>query len=340
MIAFASSLDQVGPFTRDVADAALLLGAIAGHDPCDSTSLGLPEPVALAAAHRPARRAPRRARGAYGRGHRARRARRVRARRWTARASSAPTVEPCRLPHAPHGDRRLLPDRPRRGVARTSPATTASATGCGSRTRATCCTCTRDARPRASAPRSSAASCSAPTRCPRATTTPTTAGAEGAHADRAGLHGRLRAVRRHRHADEPRRRLRARREDRRPARHVPQRLLHGARCRSPGIPAISIPCGLSEGLPVGFQLAGPAFSENAPARRGPRARAGDRVRRRRSRASAGQHERRLGARHRAGDPRPARHAHEDVLRLRAVASASRPTRAPARSASGCPARCR
>jgi aspartyl-tRNA(Asn)/glutamyl-tRNA(Gln) amidotransferase subunit A len=30
-----------------------------------------------------------------------------------------------------------------------------------------------------------------------------------------------------------------------------------------GIPAISIPCGLSERLPVGFQLAGPAFSENA-----------------------------------------------------------------------------
>jgi aspartyl-tRNA(Asn)/glutamyl-tRNA(Gln) amidotransferase subunit A len=29
-----------------------------------------------------------------------------------------------------------------------------------------------------------------------------------------------------------------------------------------GIPAISIPCGLSEGLPVGFQLAGPAFSES------------------------------------------------------------------------------
>jgi aspartyl-tRNA(Asn)/glutamyl-tRNA(Gln) amidotransferase subunit A len=28
-----------------------------------------------------------------------------------------------------------------------------------------------------------------------------------------------------------------------------------------GIPAVSIPCGLSDGLPVGFQLAGPAFSE-------------------------------------------------------------------------------
>jgi aspartyl-tRNA(Asn)/glutamyl-tRNA(Gln) amidotransferase subunit A len=45
MIAFASSLDQAGPFTRDVTDAALLLGAMAGADPCDSTSLGLPEPV-------------------------------------------------------------------------------------------------------------------------------------------------------------------------------------------------------------------------------------------------------------------------------------------------------
>jgi aspartyl-tRNA(Asn)/glutamyl-tRNA(Gln) amidotransferase subunit A len=45
MIAFASSLDQAGPFTRDVGDAALLLDAMAGADPCDSTSLGLPEPV-------------------------------------------------------------------------------------------------------------------------------------------------------------------------------------------------------------------------------------------------------------------------------------------------------
>ena len=42
MIAFASSLDQCGPFTRDVTDAALLLGAMAGKDPCDSTSVGLP----------------------------------------------------------------------------------------------------------------------------------------------------------------------------------------------------------------------------------------------------------------------------------------------------------
>jgi aspartyl-tRNA(Asn)/glutamyl-tRNA(Gln) amidotransferase subunit A len=39
LIAFASSLDQVGPFARDVRDAATLLEAIAGHDPLDSTSI-------------------------------------------------------------------------------------------------------------------------------------------------------------------------------------------------------------------------------------------------------------------------------------------------------------
>ncbi len=44
LIAFASSLDHVGTFTRDVRDAATLLGAIAGHDPKDATSL--PDPPA------------------------------------------------------------------------------------------------------------------------------------------------------------------------------------------------------------------------------------------------------------------------------------------------------
>jgi aspartyl-tRNA(Asn)/glutamyl-tRNA(Gln) amidotransferase subunit A len=39
LIAFASSLDQIGPFANNVSDAALLLEAVAGHDPCDSTSL-------------------------------------------------------------------------------------------------------------------------------------------------------------------------------------------------------------------------------------------------------------------------------------------------------------
>jgi aspartyl-tRNA(Asn)/glutamyl-tRNA(Gln) amidotransferase subunit A len=47
MIAFASSLDQAGPLTRDVTDAALLLAQMVGRDECDSTSLELPEPIAL-----------------------------------------------------------------------------------------------------------------------------------------------------------------------------------------------------------------------------------------------------------------------------------------------------
>jgi len=44
LVAFASSLDQIGPFAKDVEDAALVLQAIAGHDPMDSTSAPVPVP--------------------------------------------------------------------------------------------------------------------------------------------------------------------------------------------------------------------------------------------------------------------------------------------------------
>jgi aspartyl-tRNA(Asn)/glutamyl-tRNA(Gln) amidotransferase subunit A len=44
LIAFASSLDQIGPLTASVDDAALLLEVIAGHDPLDSTSIAEPAP--------------------------------------------------------------------------------------------------------------------------------------------------------------------------------------------------------------------------------------------------------------------------------------------------------
>jgi len=55
IIAFASSLDQAGPMARDVRDAALLLAAMAGHDPKDSTSAPRPVPDFAAALDRPVR---------------------------------------------------------------------------------------------------------------------------------------------------------------------------------------------------------------------------------------------------------------------------------------------
>jgi aspartyl-tRNA(Asn)/glutamyl-tRNA(Gln) amidotransferase subunit A len=52
MIAFASSLDQAGPLTRDVTDAALLFGQMVGRDDRDSTSIGFPHDVTPPSAQR------------------------------------------------------------------------------------------------------------------------------------------------------------------------------------------------------------------------------------------------------------------------------------------------
>jgi aspartyl-tRNA(Asn)/glutamyl-tRNA(Gln) amidotransferase subunit A len=55
IVAFASSLDQAGPFGRTVRDAAILLGSMAGHDPKDTTSVDCPVPDYEAAIGRPVR---------------------------------------------------------------------------------------------------------------------------------------------------------------------------------------------------------------------------------------------------------------------------------------------
>ncbi|MDY7011461.1 MAG: Asp-tRNA(Asn)/Glu-tRNA(Gln) amidotransferase subunit GatA [Planctomycetota bacterium] len=53
LVAFGSSLDQIGPLSRDVADAAMMLEAIAGYDPHDSTSVDRPVPDYLASLEKP-----------------------------------------------------------------------------------------------------------------------------------------------------------------------------------------------------------------------------------------------------------------------------------------------
>src|SRR4029077_16317686 len=53
IVAFASSLDQAGPFARTVRDAAILLGSMAGHDPKDTTSVDRPVPDYEAAVGKP-----------------------------------------------------------------------------------------------------------------------------------------------------------------------------------------------------------------------------------------------------------------------------------------------
>ena len=68
LIAFASSLDQIGPFATSVHDAALLLDVIAGHDPADSTSIAaITVPVLVGGRPRRRRHAHRHRRGAHRR---------------------------------------------------------------------------------------------------------------------------------------------------------------------------------------------------------------------------------------------------------------------------------
>jgi aspartyl-tRNA(Asn)/glutamyl-tRNA(Gln) amidotransferase subunit A len=103
MIAFASSLDQAGPLTRDVTDAAMLLRHMVGRDHRDSTSLEFPEDIALPRAEnlRGIRiGVPDELTGGEG-GVESGVRERFEATLALAQELGA-SVEPCRLPHAPH----------------------------------------------------------------------------------------------------------------------------------------------------------------------------------------------------------------------------------------------
>jgi aspartyl-tRNA(Asn)/glutamyl-tRNA(Gln) amidotransferase subunit A len=101
MIAFASSLDQAGPFTRDVTDCALLFRHMVGKDVCDSTSLDYPEEVALPSASDLKGIRIGVPEELSGDGIEPGVLESFRATLTLAESLGA-SVEPCRLPHAPH----------------------------------------------------------------------------------------------------------------------------------------------------------------------------------------------------------------------------------------------
>jgi aspartyl-tRNA(Asn)/glutamyl-tRNA(Gln) amidotransferase subunit A len=261
MIAFASSLDQAGPFTRDVTDAALLLGAMAGKDPCDSTSVGLPAPVVL-----PSRSDLRGVRLGVpeeltGEGIEPGVLASFQETLELARELGA-TVEPCRLPHAPHALSAyylIAPAEASSNLARYD------GVRYGYRAEGA-----RDLLHMYTETRANGFGAEVKRRIML-----------GTYALSSGYYdayyGRAQKVRTRISED-----FKAawERFDFIATPTAPTVAFElGAKLEDPlamylndflavpmslaGIPGISIPCGLSEGLPVGFQLAGPAFSESA-----------------------------------------------------------------------------
>jgi aspartyl-tRNA(Asn)/glutamyl-tRNA(Gln) amidotransferase subunit A len=261
MIAFASSLDQAGPLTRDVTDAALLFGAMAGSDPCDSTSVGLPGGV-----QRPSRTDLRRIRLGVpeeltGEGIEPGVLASFNATLDIARELGA-TLEPCRLPHAPHALSAyylIAPAEASSNLARYDGVRYGfRADGANDLLRMYTETRERGFGPEVK----------------RRIMLGTYALSSGYYDAYYGRAQKVRTLISRDFAAAWERfdfivtptspgvafELGAKTDD-------PLAMYLNDYCTVPmplaGIPAISIPSGLSEGLPVGFQLAGPAFSENA-----------------------------------------------------------------------------
>jgi aspartyl-tRNA(Asn)/glutamyl-tRNA(Gln) amidotransferase subunit A len=262
MIAFASSLDQAGPLTRDVTDCALLLRHMVGKDPCDSTSLQFPEEIArpTAADLKGIRLGvPEELTGADGGvepGVRERFEETLK----LAEGLGA-TIEPCRLPHAPHALSAyylIAPAEASANLARFD------GVRYGLRV---------DGRSDLAAMYSRTRAAGFGPEVKRRIMLGTYALSSGYYDAYYGTAQKVRtkisddfraAFERFDFVVTPTSpwtafELGAKTDD-------PLAMYLNDFCTVPmplaGIPAISIPCGLSDGLPVGFQLAGPAFSEN------------------------------------------------------------------------------
>ncbi len=178
VVAFASSLDTPGPFGRTVLDTALLHEAISGHDPCDSTSIDAPVPPVVAAAREADVSGMRigvvteLSGDGYQPGVLSRFAEAVELLESLGRQGHRGVLPALQVRPA-----RLLPDRAQRVLVQPGPLRRDAVRPAGRRRRDQGRRRGHGADPRgrASAPRSSGASSSAPTRCPAATTTPTTA---------------------------------------------------------------------------------------------------------------------------------------------------------------------
>jgi aspartyl-tRNA(Asn)/glutamyl-tRNA(Gln) amidotransferase subunit A len=262
MIAFASSLDQAGPLARNVTDAALLLSHMVGRDPCDSTSLEFPEAIERPRAEdlRGLRLGvPEELTGSEGGVEPGVRERFDATLELAERLGA--TIESCRLPHAPHALSAyylIAPAEASANLARFDGVRyglrvdgSADIVSMYSRTRG------QGFGPEVK----------------RRIMLGTYALSSGYYD---AYYGTAQKVRTKISEDFKQAFVRfdfvvtptspwvafalgAKTED-------PLAMYLNDFCTVPmplaGIPAISIPCGLSDGLPVGFQLAGPAFSEN------------------------------------------------------------------------------
>jgi aspartyl-tRNA(Asn)/glutamyl-tRNA(Gln) amidotransferase subunit A len=262
MIAFASSLDQAGPLTRDVSDAALLFRHMIGRDACDSTSLAFPGEIAVPSAEdlKGIRLGVPEELTGDGGGVEPGVRERFEATLELAESLGA-TVQPCRLPHAPHALSAyylIAPAEASANLARFD------GVRYGLRVAGDSDLVTMYSRTRA---------VGFGPEVKRRIMLGTYALSSGYYDAYYGTAQKVRT----KIAEDFRQafedfdfvvtptspwtafELGAKTDD-------PLAMYLNDFCTVPmplaGIPALSIPCGLSEGLPVGFQLAGPAFSES------------------------------------------------------------------------------